>query len=78
MNNVVERMEKIKDRLDAVKAEKARLTGEIQAKQQRLEELEKECREKFKVEPDGLQALIDEKRAKIVENQDKIEKALGI
>ena len=78
MDDVVKRMEKIKNRLEEVKTEKSRLTGEIQAKKQQLEELEKKCREQFGVEPDELPSLLEKKLAKVEENQKKIEKALGI
>jgi predicted nucleic acid-binding Zn-ribbon protein len=73
--DLMERMKAARERADDLKAEKSRLTGELETHEKRLKELEDECKKKFSV---SVSALPGKAAALKKEAEELISKAEGL
>lgn len=81
MNDTAEkfkRIEAVRKTLETIKDKRAKLSGEINGSRKRLEELKKECKEKYEVEIETLPELIKQLEAESEESLKKAEEILNI
>jgi len=74
----MERLNTAREKVEEVKKNKARLSGELDGLKKQKAEKEKECKEKFKVPVEELPALSKKLKQEAEENLQEAEKVLGL
>lgn len=74
MHELVEKYESLKEELAKISQKKMKLEANVEVSQKKLQEIDDKIREKIGVEPEKLGDWIEEERAKIIKQLEKVEK----